>query len=203
VAYHIAEVLKNVNHQATSTEERTDLRLITLIHDTFKYRVNPDKPKSGENHHALIARRFAERYLDDQALLDIIELHDEAYNSWQLGERRGDWKGAEERATRLVSRLGKALPLYVRFYRCDNETGSKSSAPLRWFESLLQRRGYQVPALPSPDSQGKQQEEHSWTRKSGFSWNEMGLHRPVRVPKYIKDAWRSLLTKRNGRRNGK
>jgi hypothetical protein len=149
VASHIAEVLENVNRHATSAEERTDLRLIALIHDTFKYRVNPDRPKSGENHHAMIARRFAERYLDDQVLLDIIELHDEAYNSWQLGERKGRWEEAEARAARLVSRLGKALPLYVRFYRCDNETGSKSMASLRWFESFLQRRGYEVPALPS------------------------------------------------------
>ncbi|SRR5579885_1582552 len=45
VAYHIAEVLENVNRHATSAEERTDLRLIALIPDTFKYRVNPDKPK--------------------------------------------------------------------------------------------------------------------------------------------------------------
>jgi hypothetical protein len=32
---------------------------------------------TGENHHAMIARRFAERYVDDPKLLDVIELHDE------------------------------------------------------------------------------------------------------------------------------
>ncbi len=67
VADHIAEVLANVERHATSPEERTDLRVVALIHDTFKYRVDPTQPKSGENHHASIARRFAERYLEDRA----------------------------------------------------------------------------------------------------------------------------------------
>jgi hypothetical protein len=149
VADHIAEVLANVERHATSPEERTDLRLIALIHDTFKYRVDPNQPKSGENHHARIARRFAERYLEDRALLEIIELHDEAYNSFEMGERKGRWKDAEDRAIRLARRLGTSLPLYVRFYRCDNETGSKTQAPAAWFEELLQRQGYTVPAAPA------------------------------------------------------
>ncbi len=83
------------------------------------------------------------------ALLDIIELHDEAYNSYELGERKGRWKDAEERAIRLARRLGSSLPLYVRFYRCDNETGSKGQASVTWFEELLRRLGYAVPAAPA------------------------------------------------------
>jgi hypothetical protein len=156
VMYHIAEVLANVDRLASSSEERANLRLIALIHDTFKYRVDEEKPKSGENHHAMIARRFAERFLDDQALLDVVELHDEAYNSWQQGARKHHWDKAEERAGRLIARLGDALPLYIQFFRCDNETGSKSSASLEWFEGFVQQRGYQLPARPaSPLQQGE------------------------------------------------
>ena len=153
VIYHLAEVLANVNRHATSPEERVDLRLIALMHDTFKYRVDSAKPKSGENHHAMLARRFAERFIEDRTLLDIIELHDEAYNSWQLGARKRKWAAAEERAGRLVARLGAAVPLYVQFFRCDNQTGSKSSASLEWFEGFLPARGYQLPALPDASRQ--------------------------------------------------
>ena len=145
VMYHIADVLANVDRYATTEEERRALRLITLVHDAFKYRVDLSKPKIGENHHAFIARKFAERYIHDPALLEIIELHDEAYNSWRLGALRGKWDEDEARANRLVARLGSSLPLYIRFFRCDNQTVSKNSTPLAWFEQFLRMKGFDVP----------------------------------------------------------
>jgi HD domain len=145
VIYHIAEVLANVDRLASSEEERRDLRLIALIHDTFKYRVDPTKPRVGENHHAKIARRFAERYLEDVALLEIIELHDEAFNSWRLGALKGRWSEAEARAGRLMARLGGSLWLYVRFFRADTQTASKEPDSLLWFEQLLRTKGVAVP----------------------------------------------------------
>ena len=145
VIYHITEVLANVDRLASSDDERRDLRLIALIHDTFKYRVDPTKPKVGENHHAKIARRFAERYLDDMALLEIIEFHDEAFNSWRLGALKGRWSEAEARTDRLIARLGKSLLLYVRFFRADNQTASKEQDSLVWFEQLLRKKGVAVP----------------------------------------------------------
>ncbi len=148
VISHIAEVLANVDRLARSDEERRDLRLIALIHDTFKYQVDPSKPKVGENHHAKIARRFAERYLDDTALLEIIELHDEAFNSWRLGALKDRWSEAEARAGRLIARLGESLPLYVRFFRADNQTASKDQDALVWFEQVLRTKGVVVPNEP-------------------------------------------------------
>jgi hypothetical protein len=137
VGNHIAEVLANVDRQAVDSEDRARLRLAALVHDTFKYRVDQTKPKSGVNHHAMFARRFAEPYIDDQELLDVVELHDEAYNSWAKGLRSGDWESAEARARRLIDRLGRALPFYLRFYRADNQTDAKSQEPLEWFERLV------------------------------------------------------------------
>lgn len=148
VLYHIAEVLANVDRLASSDEERRDLRLIALIHDTFKYRVDPGKPKVGENHHAKIARRFAQRYLDNMMLLEIIELHDEAFNSWRLGALKGRWSEAEARVDRLIARLGESLLLYVRFFRADNQTESKDQDALDWFEQVLRTKGVAVPAEP-------------------------------------------------------
>jgi HD domain len=142
VMYHIAEMLENVDRLARGDEERRALRLIALIHDTFKYRVDFSKPRVGNNHHAVIARKFAERYIEDPAILEIIELHDEAFNSWRLGAFRGRWDEAEARASRLVAWLGSFLLLYVQFYGADNQTNSKEQDSLAWFEGLLRSNGF-------------------------------------------------------------
>ena len=136
VAAHIGEVLANVDEVSLGLEDRRRLRLIALIHDTFKYQTDQRRPRTGGNHHAAIARRFAERYIDDADVLTVIELHDEAYNAWSMGRRRRRWEAAEARAQRLLDRLDGTVGLYLRFYRADNRTGSKDQAPLRWFEDL-------------------------------------------------------------------
>ena len=153
VGAHVAEVLANVDRQAVDPEDRRRLRLVAILHDALKHRVDQARPRRAENHHGAIARRFAERYLDDPALLDVVQLHDEAYNSWAAGDRSGDWHRAEERARHLIERLGEALPFYLRFYRADNQTGSKSTAPLEWFEKLSASRalsGKEGPPGPRP-----------------------------------------------------
>ena len=132
VIYHIEEVLRNVDKYASIFSDKTwwKLRVIALIHDTFKHKVQPRQSASGENHHAMIARRFAERYIDDTDVLDIIELHDEAYNAWCNGSRDGKWEKAEKRLERLLNRLNDhyTITLYTLFYRCDNETGENTSS---------------------------------------------------------------------------
>ncbi len=146
---HIADVLGNIDRQQPppSPEERRILRLIALVHDTFKYRVNELKPKMGNNHHAHIARVFAEKYISDPRILDLIDLHDEAYNSWRLGAYKGRWSHAEERVNNLLAKLGSSLPLYVRFFLADSQTDSKDQAPVEWFIHLLESRGYTLPVL--------------------------------------------------------
>lgn len=137
VRLHVMDVLANLEGQRLSAGDRSKLRLVALIHDTFKNEVDRARPRSGENHHATIARRFAEKYVDDPEVLELIELHDEAYNSWVTGRWRGDWAAAEARAWRLIDRLGPSIDLYLAFYRADNATGDKEAAPLEWFERLV------------------------------------------------------------------
>ncbi len=127
VLYHVREVLDNVSKYSTASNRR-ELRLIALIHDTFKNKVDGSLPKSGENHHGMIARRFAERFIHDLSVLNIIELHDEAHNA----HRKLD----VNRAKRLVSRLGSSLETYLIFFKCDNETGDKEQDNIKWFEKL-------------------------------------------------------------------
>ncbi|PIN90971.1 hypothetical protein COU57_02545 [Candidatus Pacearchaeota archaeon CG10_big_fil_rev_8_21_14_0_10_32_14] len=137
VIYHIRDVLRNVE-KYSSSQTRVDLRLIAMIHDTFKYKQTRPILPSRENHHAVIARRFAEQFITNPQILEIIELHDEAYNSWQNIEFKGNHQKAEERAKKLIDRLGNNLDLYLTFYKCDNKTSSKSPVNYNWFSLLAQ-----------------------------------------------------------------
>ena len=137
VDLHIGDVLANIDKLGLNAEARRKLRLIALVHDTFKNEVDNSQPRTGANHHATIARGFVERFTDDRDVLEITELHDEAYNSWAVGIRRGDWEKANARVDRLLQRLGSRRDLYLAFYRADNSTGDKWSDPLDWFEKRI------------------------------------------------------------------
>ena len=139
VMYHVQEVLNNIDEFYKDDPDRSDLRLIALTHDTFKHKVDHTKPKSGANHHGTIARVFTQKYVTDHRILQIIEKHDEAYNSWSVGGRRGDWYKAETRANLLITGLliEGGLDLYVKFYKCDNRTGDKEQNNYDWFMKLI------------------------------------------------------------------
>lgn len=83
VLYHVREVLDNVDRFATTEHERTQLRLITLIHDAFKYREVFGYPRDWTRHHAVLARKFSEKWFSNTDLLNIIEWHDDAYYTWR------------------------------------------------------------------------------------------------------------------------
>ncbi len=139
VKHHIAQVLANVEREATSPEERRRLRLAALVHDSFKYRAPEGSARVGsEGHHGWHAARFLERLVDDEELVQVVLWHDEAFAAW-LGVKRGDHRRAEERARKLVKRLGPALPLFLRFFRADNATEGKSPTSVEWFEQVARR----------------------------------------------------------------
>jgi len=134
---HIHEVLDNVENLRfrVSLETYEKLRLITLIHDTFKHKVNESIAKVGKNHHAFIAREFAEQYIADNSVLEVIELHDEAYHAWRKLRHEQNHTKAENKLQELLLRLGEHLELFYLFFVCDTQTGDKTQDPLRWFES--------------------------------------------------------------------
>jgi hypothetical protein len=137
VKHHVADVLKNIEREATSPDERRRLRLAALVHDTFKYRAAEGSARVGsEGHHGSQAARFLERFVDDDELVTVVRWHDEAFAAWLGLVKRRDRRGAEERARKLIERLGPALPLYLRFFRADNAIEGKSPSSVKWFESV-------------------------------------------------------------------
>lgn len=138
VVYHIRDVLHNVDHFFPCSSDRWRLRLIALLHDTFKYqaRMMP-KPRPS---HGYLARRFGENYVTDMAVLDVVELHDEAYKAHQIIVHRANYTEAEKQAYKLIARLGEHTDLFMNFYYCDNHTEGKSDIHYHWFKQLLSQQ---------------------------------------------------------------
>jgi hypothetical protein len=132
VRAHIAEVLANVERFNGGPEQRARLRLIALIHDTFKFKVDRARPRIGANEHGRLAAAFASRYTRDHGVLKVIERHDDAYRAWRSSTN-------EARAAQLIADLEQDLDLFIAFYRCDTYTGDKTDADLHWFTALVER----------------------------------------------------------------
>jgi hypothetical protein len=140
VIYHIHEVLKNVDAACSDATMRRRLRLVTIIHDTFKHLEEKKRPRTDwKKHHAVLAQRFAQDYVQDKAVLTTIKLHDDAYYAW-CATKLGYERQAKALLTRLIERLGDDLQLYYLFFKCDTKTGDKYQHPIIWLEQRLKDR---------------------------------------------------------------
>ena len=138
VGAHVADLLKSLDGYGEDPERRRLLRAIALVHDSFKYQVQNWRPKSGANHHASRARRFAERYTDDPRILETVEHHDRPYNLWRKMQRRGSLD--TEAFDAMLGELPD-IPLFLRFVELDGSTEGKDPEPIEWFRDELRRRG--------------------------------------------------------------
>jgi hypothetical protein len=139
VAFHIRDVLNNIERYFGDSGDRSRLRLVALIHDTLKYKVIHEGPGAREKSHGYLARKFAERYINEESVLEVIELHDEAYKASMLMTQNGNREAAERQARELIARLGGNIGLFMRFYLCDNRVGEKSTAHYEWFKGLAEK----------------------------------------------------------------
>ena len=130
VGRHVADLLEQIERWGESGERRTELRFISLVHDSLKFAVSSWLLRVGENHHAMRARRFAERVherraaaRDDRAarppLLPVA-------HKWIL--RRSERRGLD-----VLDRRVRDAELFVRFVELDGSTEGKNPAPIEWF----------------------------------------------------------------------
>jgi len=138
VGEHVADLLETIERWGETGKRREELRFLAIVHDSMKNRVQNWRPRTGENHHATRARRFAERYTEDERLLATIEQHDRPYNLWRKMRRRGrpDDHALDEMLDRIPD-----LDLFMRFVELDGSTEGKNHEPLRWLKSELAQRG--------------------------------------------------------------
>jgi hypothetical protein len=143
VAGHVATMLAAIPND---DELRPDLRFIALIHDSFKAEVRPDEPWSPDNDHAVLARRFAERYTADERLLTTLELHDEPYWIWHTAAT------ADPSLQPLLERVTDS-ELFARFIELDAATEGKDLTFLWWFRRELAQVG-QLPRHAAAHADG-------------------------------------------------
>jgi hypothetical protein len=136
VGAHVADLLETVDRWGEAGERRAELRFLALVHDSMKYRVRDWLPKLGENHHAMRARRFAERYTADERLLATIEHHDRPYALWRKLRRTGR---VDERRLDMMLEGIPDRDLFVRFVELDGSTEGKRSEPVEWLKQELRR----------------------------------------------------------------
>jgi hypothetical protein len=137
VGEHVADLLRTIDDWGETGQRRADLRLMALVHDSLKYEVSNWRPRRGENHHAMRARRFAEGYTGDERLLAAIELHDRPYAIWRgVGRRVG---AADAAIDRMLGRIPD-VDLFLRFVELDGSTEGKNPEPVRWLGEQLERR---------------------------------------------------------------
>lgn len=138
VGAHVRQLLETIDEWGETEPRRSELRFMAIVHDALKYRVRGWLPKVGENHHAMRARRVAERYTSDERLLAAIELHDRPYAIWRRTRR----DSARER--RALGELVRRIPdvgLFVRFVQLDGSSEGKNPEPIVWLRSDLSGRG--------------------------------------------------------------
>ena len=119
-------------------KRRSELRFLALVHDSLKFQVGNERPKSGDNHHAARARAFAETLTGDERLLSVIEEHDRPYAIWRKLRRSG--RLDETTFTSMLARIPD-LDLFLRFVELDGSTEGKNPEPVEWFRDELGRRG--------------------------------------------------------------
>jgi hypothetical protein len=127
VGEHVGHLLDRIHPQEP---HRDDLRFVAIVHDAFKAAVREDEPWSADNDHAILARRFAERFTGDERLLTTIELHDEPYWAW----RHDGYLAA------VLARVPD-LELFARFVELDASTEGKDLSFLWWFRRQLALEG--------------------------------------------------------------
>jgi hypothetical protein len=138
VGRHVADLLETIEDRRERGQRRLDLRFIALMHDSLKYKVRDWLPHHGPNHHAARARRVAESYVEDEAVLATIELHDRPYGIWRRMRRTGKF---DDRAFRAMLERVPDRSLFLRFVELDGSTEGKDPEPIEWFRSELERRG--------------------------------------------------------------
>jgi hypothetical protein len=138
VGAHVAALLRTIDEWGETGERRSNLRFIAIVHDALKREVKEWLPRTGENHHAMRARRLAEDYVDDERVLSAIELHDRPYSLWKRMRRKGELD--ESAFQRMLDRVPDR-ELFLRFVELDGSMEGKDPEPIRWFREELRRRG--------------------------------------------------------------
>ena len=138
VGEHVGNLLRTLDAWEEPEPRRSELRFLALVHDSQKHEVQSWRPKTGENHHAMRARRLAERYTSDERLLAALEHHDRPYAIWRRAQRTG--KAQDAQLDEMLAEIPDPA-LFMRFVELDGSPEGKKPEPVDWLRDELDRRG--------------------------------------------------------------
>ena len=137
ILFHILDILDNIELLGVDPNTRRQLRLIAFVHDTFKAFEDRGSPRNWDLHHSILAADFLARFTDEEAVLTVTRLHDEAYYCWRLFALYHRPEKGQERLDQLLTKIKGIEQLYYLFFKCDTRTGDKTQAPVIWFEQTI------------------------------------------------------------------
>lgn len=114
-----------------SEEEYWKLRVLIHVHDTCKYWAKRDSAIMDPKSHASLARKFLEKYTDNEPMLEIVQHHDEGYALYKQFEAKGFYN--EERFRNTLADVEPEIELFLLFTILDGYTPSKEHERIVWF----------------------------------------------------------------------
>lgn len=133
VCLHVEQILKAIDDLKVDVNERWSLRLLAIVHDSFK--VNA---KGSCDNHGTIARKYIAKYIDDEDLLSMLELHDKPYSIWRTFNQTGKFR--QVAFEKMLEQI-KDIKLFLKFVKLDGGVKGKDSTPRDWFENKLKEYG--------------------------------------------------------------
>jgi hypothetical protein len=128
----VQDVLNNIDHFFGCDDDRALLRLIALVCG-----LNTSQQPQGDR-----ARKLAGRHRIEPDVLEVAELYSAAYEVSSLMSRGGNPQAAERCALELIERLGSNLGLFMKFFRCVSQAGSKCNFHYLWLRSVIRLKHF-------------------------------------------------------------
>ena len=135
IILHVGEVLRNIDKLPISKEQRRILRIVAIVHDTFKCSEDRNTPRDWSKHHSVLAFNFIQKYTDEKAILQTTLHHDEPFYAW-LHIHKNQEELSNKKLEFIKSNVDDLNLLYY-FFLCDTMTGDKLLKPLVWFENQM------------------------------------------------------------------
>lgn len=137
VRAHIAELEANLEQllPRLSEEESQKLRILIHIHDSFKAEARDGVAIAHPDSHASLARSFLAEFCSDEALLAMVQSHDEPYALFKQHKHKGHYN--PDRFSALLERISN-WDLFHAFLIIDGCTAGKSRESLQWWFGEVQ-----------------------------------------------------------------
>jgi hypothetical protein len=139
VKNHVRRALDRIDEKRDLGSNRSDFRIIGLIHDVFKYHINSRNTPYGRYIHAQLAERFAAFLGCPERILRVILLHDFCFYIEEDLKKSDDLELARTRAQALLTRVD--MELYYPFTYIDRLAGDGTMEILDRFWSRARTWG--------------------------------------------------------------